>query len=598
MAAQSEGGGRDEVKTQFVTREGTYKLMPLSEYSRPNRVAYNGQVNTPVKTSFINLNDQSGIGDKICFNHGRELYVYTYKGIRKSICNYDYQGTQDMAADLTKPIDKRVYKGTFPTCHDFNMFTASGEGVLLLVGFTMGQVQLIDPIRKDGAKLYNEERLVDKSKVTCIKWIPGSPNQFLVAHQSGQMYVYKDELPCGTTTPHYQVFKPGDGFSVHTCKTKSTRNPLYRWIVGEGAINAFAFSPCAKYLAVVGQDGYLRVFNYDSMELVGTMKSYFGGLLCVCWSPDGKYIVTGGEDDLVTVWSFIDHRVVCRGRGHKSWVNDVAFDPHTSSTEHDSFDFSGSDEDFMQHVAKSNHSILRETLRDSLRSSASKGSNRNSTDSRSIQNNLISYRFGSVGQDTYLCLWDLTEDILRQPIGRNRSGTHMSQNASSNAINPHANKANSVGSAYLTTNSLPNTPLMDGNIHPSATTNLTQKFATLTLGDRKDKETHHDKKEHKRNFSLAGRSVDKVGLLKANHVRPVDESVKLLGTPACPRLDEVPLLEPLVCKKVAHERLTSVGFREECLVTACQEGCVYTWARPGKVMQASDSLNQENEPDS
>lgn len=24
-------------------------------------------------------------------------------------------------------------------------------------------------------------------------------------------------------------------------------------------------------------------------------------LLCVCWSPDGKYIVAGGEDDLVTV---------------------------------------------------------------------------------------------------------------------------------------------------------------------------------------------------------------------------------------------------------------------------------------------------------
>ena len=31
------GGGRDELKTQFMTREGLYKLMTLSEYSRPNR---------------------------------------------------------------------------------------------------------------------------------------------------------------------------------------------------------------------------------------------------------------------------------------------------------------------------------------------------------------------------------------------------------------------------------------------------------------------------------------------------------------------------------------------------------------------------------
>lgn len=83
MATQSEGGGKDEIKTQFMTREGTYKLMPLSEYSRPNRVSYNGQANTPVKVSFITLNDQNGPSDRICFNVGRELYFYHYKGVRK-----------------------------------------------------------------------------------------------------------------------------------------------------------------------------------------------------------------------------------------------------------------------------------------------------------------------------------------------------------------------------------------------------------------------------------------------------------------------------------------------------------------------------------
>lgn len=83
MAAQSEGGGKDDIKVQFMTREGTYRLMTLSEYSRPNRVAYNGQQNTPVKVSFINVKDPSGQGDRICFNIGRELYFYMYKGVRK-----------------------------------------------------------------------------------------------------------------------------------------------------------------------------------------------------------------------------------------------------------------------------------------------------------------------------------------------------------------------------------------------------------------------------------------------------------------------------------------------------------------------------------
>ena len=85
-------------------------------------------------------------------------------------------------------------------------------------------------------------------------------------------------------------------------------------------------------------------------------------------------------------------------------------------------------------------------------------------------------------------------------------------------------------------------------------------------------------------MTLLGRGGDKLPILKANHVKPVDDSLRMLGMPGCPRLDDVPLLEPLVCKKIAHERLTALVFREECIVTACQEGYVCTWARPGKVV--------------
>uniref|UniRef100_A0A4W3JMT5 WD repeat domain 20 n=1 Tax=Callorhinchus milii TaxID=7868 RepID=A0A4W3JMT5_CALMI len=128
----------------YSNREGVYKVLTHSEYSRPNRVPFNSQGSNPVKVSFVNVNDQSGNGDRICFNVGRELYFYIYKGVRK-------------AADLSKPIDKRIYKGTQPTCHDFNHLTATAESVSLLVGFSAGQVQLIDPVKKETSKLFNEE---------------------------------------------------------------------------------------------------------------------------------------------------------------------------------------------------------------------------------------------------------------------------------------------------------------------------------------------------------------------------------------------------------------------------------------------------------
>lgn len=563
MAVQCDGGGKDELKTQFMTREGVYKLMTLSEYSRPNRVGFNTQANTPVKVSFVTLPDSSGNGDRICFNVGRELYVYVYKGVKK-------------AADLTKPVDKRVYKGTYPTCHDFNQHTVTNDGVSLLVGFSAGQIQLIDPIKKELSKLYNEERLIDKTKVTCLKWVPGSQNLFLVSHSSGQMYVYKEDLPCGTAPPHYQLFKQGEGFAVYTCKTKSTRNPLYRWVVGYGALNEFSFSPCSKYLATVSQDGFLRIFNYDTMDLVGVVRSFFGGLLCVCWSPDGKYVVTGGEDDLVTVWSFHEKRVVARGLGHKSWVSVVAFDAYTYS-DMDNLDLSGSDEELTQQLSLDNVNESSKGLASST-SKSSSGSlhppqnvtcNRNSlSGSRSL--NITSYRFGSVGQDTQLCLWDLTEDVLKQPIGRTRTSVLLN---SPTCNLPTLSKCNSVG--HTQTNCCPKEgPVLDGNlVLPSL--NIGSKSATL------EKEKKQEK-EHKRNFSLASRNTDKNSLNKSNQNKVLDDPIKLIGTPICPRLDEVSMLEPLICKKIAHERLTALVFREDCFVIACQEGYVCTWARPGK----------------
>ncbi|XP_031565691.1 WD repeat-containing protein 20-like isoform X2 [Actinia tenebrosa] len=495
----SPKGPGSELKQHFVTKEGVYKLMTLSEYSRPNKMPYSAQQCHPVKVSFVTVKEPGGCNDRIAFNVGRDLYFYIYKGVRK-------------AADLTKPLDKRVYKGTIPTCHDFNLLTRSSESLELLIGFSAGQVQLLDPIRHEVNKLFNEERTVDKTKVTCIKWIPGSENLFLVSHESSNMYVYNKENPAGTGPPQYALMKQGPGYTVHSGKSKTTRNPVCKWTVGEFGINEFSFSPDCKHLAIATQDGCLRVFDFDSQTLYGVMKSYFGGLTCVCWSPDGKYIVTGGEDDLVTVWSFFERRVIARGQGHQSWISVVAFDPYTTS-------FSGDGR-----VDESDEEDIEENgPRDSpCHPSADKG--------------VTSYRFGSVGHDTMLLLWDLGEDILRPQRPRCRSlRTHTMSN-----------------SHLVNSNSISNGPVC-WEPNNGATSNDTSRSLT---------------KVH----SLS-KSVEQLVTIR-------DYSP---GTSLCPRIVEAPLLEPLVAKKIAYERLTDIVFREDCIVTACQEGFIRTWARPGKV---------------
>ncbi|XP_053658408.1 WD repeat-containing protein 20 [Anopheles marshallii] len=828
MAVQLDTSGKDDLKTQFATREGEYRLMTLSEYSRPNRVGYqNNQSSPQVRVSIVSLpspppppigggggqlagattnstnstsnsvtlpkqqsftnglehQTASGYstpvgGDRICFNYGKELYVYSYRGAKK-------------ATDLNKPIDKKLYKGTSPSCHDFNATAATCEGAPLLVGFSTGQIQLVHPGRREQGKLFNEERNIDKTKVTCLKWIPGSQNQFLVSHASGCIYLYNDELPCTPATPTYQPCKTGDGYVVLASKSKATKNPLYKWCFGQhenASINEFCFSPCGQHLAVVSQDGFLRIFHYEHMELVGIARSYFGGFLCVCWSPDGKYVVVGGEDDLVTVFSLHEQRVVARGQGHRSWVSVVAFDPYTTSYSSalEGDDLSDEEVSLGEQRNHHHHGTGGYCIPDGTAHSTTKQSG--CTDKLAAAQNRLAtcYRLGSVSQDTQICLWDITEDVLRQSFGRvvksanhtgkkevmvnglsngesesvagkldkcgptkgNKPTEDVVDNASfkqqiipptlgaignnslySGSIKPtsssstYANmncddKANSdsssdkesvdsktvkrsgansnAGEAETTTPVTNATTSVGGSKmssgggkkskggsgdsggagggmqqqHSSSSTfnSITQRLTSLSFGsggsgtsstssgsgsscDKNDSKSgskgtagggsnskrsiialgsksfssnsnsnslnnnHHVLNSSiisnnqsvsgspsgggggmsstftsimtssltKSKGSSGGGAIGSGGFAPCGRIVSSYDPMKLIGTPACPRFDDCPVLEPLICKKIAHERLTALIFREDCFLTACQDGFVYTWARPGFV---------------
>ena len=72
-------------------------------------------------------------------------------------------------------------------------------------------------------------------------------------------------------------------------------------------------------------------------------------------------MLTGGQDDLVTIWSLAERQIIARCHGHDSWVTAVAFDPWRC-------------------------------------------------DERT-------YRFGSVGDDCKLLLWDFSVGMLHRPKG-------------------------------------------------------------------------------------------------------------------------------------------------------------------------------------
>lgn len=357
---------------------------------------------------------------------------------------------------------------------------------------------------------------------------------FLASYSTGSIYVYSKEHPACLSEPAYTVIKKGKGFRIECCKSKTPCNPMFRWVVGRGSINDMIFSPDCKHIATVGSDGYLRVFDYEKQELIGVMRSYFGGLLTAAWSPDGKYIVTGGEDDHVTLWSFLEQRVIARGEGHRSWVNVVTFDPYTTSVGGGRIDDSD-EEDIVKDGLK--HRTIRDHSLDNAKQA-------------------LSYRFGSVGDDTQLLLWDLSDDILRPQRIRTRSTRNSTMNQAhwtyaKNSISWHQNDSQQT--------------------HDHKRTYSESKLS--------HKSSSHD---HKISFKKhsSNPSSSKHHNSVSSYSPLFDEEELSFGTPMCPRLEDVPVLEPLVAKKISQDRLCGLAFREDCLVTSTFDGYIHVWARP------------------
>lgn len=252
--------------------------------------------------------------------------------------------------------------------------------------------------------------------------MPGSESQFVSSHRSGNLYVWSTVFTGKAIGPlQYIPHLELQDASISTVKTKHKPPLLFRWSIGHGSINSFAFSPNSEHIAVASQDGFLRIYHFKSQVFHSQMRSYFGGILCVCWSPDGCYVVAGGEDDLITVWSFHHKRVVARGEGHQSYVTAVAFDPYTTVLP-DSAPAVGTQSKDSAAVAQA-LSLRGSRLSGIDASSAASSPFLGRLSSEAGDREVVAYRLGSVGQDAQLCLWDLSEDVLkiRRPFARSRS---------------------------------------------------------------------------------------------------------------------------------------------------------------------------------
>lgn len=276
--------------------------------------------------------------------------------------------------DLTSPIKeehltKILFTKAHALCHDINQITKGPNHLDIVMGFSTGDIIWYEPMSQKYSRI-NKNGVINGTAVSDVRWLPNSENLFLAAHMDGSLIVYDKEkedavfVAEDAAPPTEDVTSEVEKKALLTIKksvnSKNQKtNPVSYWQVSSSKVNAFEFSPDRRHLAVVSEDGSFRIIDFLKEKLLHHYMSYYGGMICVCWSPDGRYVVTGGQDDLVSIWSLEDSMLVARCQGHNSWVTGVQFDPWRC-------------------------------------------------DERS-------YRIGSVGEDRRLLLWDFSVGMLHRP---------------------------------------------------------------------------------------------------------------------------------------------------------------------------------------
>ncbi|KAK4524305.1 hypothetical protein GAYE_SCF02G2204 [Galdieria yellowstonensis] len=266
------------------------------------------------------------------------------------------------------------------TCH--SAVCDDRNCVNVAVGFSRGEIFIYFDIfsSKTTSLVHNKEGQFNSSQVSAILWVPGSTARLVTSHSDGSVLVWEardgmddksssnnssgssaqegnsnmsmetslSNLPGSSSpslhrsnTPRQEHSKSpkattstslsASSRSLHTLTvTRPSRrrrfHPISQWYFNGSPVTDMVFSPDGSQLALTFKDGFLRICDFGREQILYSFQSYFGALLCVAWSPDGQYVATGGEDDLVSLWEPVTRQLICRMQAHSSFVSAVAFD--------------------------------------------------------------------------------------------------------------------------------------------------------------------------------------------------------------------------------------------------------------------------------
>jgi RNA polymerase sigma factor (sigma-70 family) len=105
----------------------------------------------------------------------------------------------------------------------------------------------------------------------------------------------------------------------------ATRKLLFRLEGHAGGVNAIAFSPDGKLIVTGGNDRTVRFWNASTGKELRTLPVQPGAVECVAFSPDGATLATAGQGGALQLWETRTGKLLRACPGESGWVLRLAF---------------------------------------------------------------------------------------------------------------------------------------------------------------------------------------------------------------------------------------------------------------------------------
>jgi WD40 repeat protein len=148
------------------------------------------------------------------------------------------------------------------------------------------------------------------------------------ASQSVAVSVRLVGLSAGDRQAGIIITAPGaQGSPVRVVVTLRVKSRLVRTLTGHtGNVRSVAFSPDGRLLASGSNDNMIKLWEVASGRELHTLRGHNDYVTSVAFSPDGRFLASSSWDKTVKLWEVVTGRWLTRFE-HENYVTSIAFSP-------------------------------------------------------------------------------------------------------------------------------------------------------------------------------------------------------------------------------------------------------------------------------